>query len=286
MVDEILERLHDDLFSGHLGFKKNLQKIQERYFWTNMASDILIHCNSCLACAGRKVPNRYFRAPKTPIRVSEPFEIIAMDFLGPLHVTYSGNKYVLVFCECLTKWPEAFALPDMKDETVAKVFVEQIVCRFGAPRKLLSDKATNFTSGIIKEVCRLCNTTKIQTSAYHPQSDGLVERFYRTVTEMIAMYVSSNQRDWDTFIPFVIFAYRTSMNESTKFDPFYLVYGRKAHLPIDSALNSKIETKYMDEEDYSTMIQSRLTDAWKTAKTNIEKAQLNQKRNYDKKQTP
>jgi len=130
------------------------------------------------------------------------FEIVAVDILGPFPLTERGNKYIIVFCEYLTRWPEAFAIADMKAETVARVFVEEIVCRFGAPKKLLSDRGNNFLSDLMKEICRICSTDKVNTVAYHPQTGGLVERFNRTIAEMLSIFVSSNHRDWDTSIPY------------------------------------------------------------------------------------
>jgi len=279
MVEEILENNHDRFFAGHMGFKKTACKIRERFYWPRMTSDIYIHCNSCLSCAGRKPPPAYTKVPLVPIVVTDVF-----DMLGPFHMSENDNKYIIVFCEYLTRWPESFSLPNVKAETVAKVFVENIVCRFGAPKKLLSDCGSNFLSNL-GEICRLCGTTKINTVPYHPQADGLVERFNRTITDILSMYVSSNQRDWDTFIPYALFAYRTAKNESTNFPPFYLMHGRQANLPIDAALNAKLDTKYIDAEDYADNVSRKLTTAWCDAKSALTKAQKRQKKQYDSKKT-
>jgi transposase InsO family protein len=103
----------------------------------------------------------------------------------------------------LTKWPEAFAIPDQKAETVAKLFVEQIVCRHGTPEELLSDRGTNFLSSVIQEVCQLLNIKKINTSGYHPQTDGLVEKFNSTLIQMIAKSCTVSDRDWDNHLPYL-----------------------------------------------------------------------------------
>ena len=117
------------------------------------------------------------RPPLQPIPpVGGPFHRIAMDILQ-LPITASGNRYVAVFMDYLTKWPEVFAIPDQKAETVAKLFVERIVCRHGIPEELLSS--------VIQEVCQLLNIEKINTSGYHPQTDGLVEKFNSTLIQMI-----------------------------------------------------------------------------------------------------
>lgn len=111
-----------------------------------MASDIFKHRQQCLSCNGRKAPSQYIKALLVPIAFREPFEIIAVDILGPLPLTTFGYKYIIVFFEYLTKLQEAYPLPDTKSETVARIFVEKIVCRHGAPKKLLSDQIANFMS--------------------------------------------------------------------------------------------------------------------------------------------
>ena len=100
----------------------------------------------------------------------------------------------------------------------------------------MSDRGSNFLSALVKEVCRLLNTRKLNTTAYHPQTDGLVERFNNTLAESISMFVNSEQTDWDLFLPSILFAYRVSPCVSTGESPFFLLYGRKPRLPLDVAL--------------------------------------------------
>ena len=123
----------------------------------------------------------------------------------------------------LSKWPEAFALPDMKAETVARIFIERTVCQYGALKVLLSDWGANFLSAIVIEITNLCNIQKISTTAYHPQMNGMVEHFNLMI---YTMYVSGHHRDWDKFIPYVLFVYRTSKHKSTGETPFFIMYGR------------------------------------------------------------
>ena len=94
-----------------------------------------------------------------------------MDVVGPLPTTDLGNKYIIVFSDYLTKWPEAFAMRDQKADTIARIFVEEIVFRYGAPKKLLTDRGKNFLSNIIKEICELFKIMKLSTSPYRPQTD-------------------------------------------------------------------------------------------------------------------
>ena len=108
-------------------------------------------------------------------------------------------------------WPEVFPVRDQTALTIAKLLVEEVICRHGVPTELLSDRGTNFLSNPPS----LMGIHKLNATAYHPQTDGLVECFNRTLTEMLAKTVEANGRDWDQHLPFVLFAYRTSPQTST-----------------------------------------------------------------------
>ena len=127
--------------------------------------------------------------------------------------SHSGNWYAVDY---LTKWPEVFAMKDQTALTIAQLFVEEIICHYGVPCQLLSDRGAVFLSRLMIEVCNLLGVKKINTKAYHPQPNGLTERFSRTLTDMLAKKVDKIGKDWDTHLPFVLFAYRTSMQELIK----------------------------------------------------------------------
>jgi len=132
------------------------------------------------------------KPPLHHIPVGGPFQRVAVDVLQ-LPPTVNGNRYVVVFMDYLTKWPEAYATSDQTAETIARLFVEQIVCRHGIPQELLSDRGQNFLSTLMQEVCRLLQVKKLNTSGYHPQTDGLVEKFNSTLIEMIAKCLNTSK---------------------------------------------------------------------------------------------
>jgi len=168
----------------------------------------------------------------------EPWNTIAMDIVGPL--TKSD----------LTKWPEAFAIKDQQATTIAKILVEEIICRHGAPSKIISDRGKSFVNNVMDSVNEIFNIQKITTTAYHPQTDGLVEKFNHTLITMLSKYTSKNQKDWDQYINFVLFAYRTSIHISTKETPFMLLYGREPRTPLDVMLNPIQDPVEVDPIDY------------------------------------
>ena len=142
---------------------------------------------SCLVCASRKGTGRKICPPLQSIPVGCPFKMVGVDVLQ-LPQSHQGNQYV--FQDYLTKWPEAFAVADQKAETIARLFVEHVVARHGVPR-LLSDRGTNFLSSLL-QVCRLLGTWKVNTSRYHPQCDGLVEKFNSTLVNMLSKSVDKH----------------------------------------------------------------------------------------------
>ena len=158
---------------------------------------------------------------------------MGIDIVGPLSVTTTGNQYIIVATEYLTKWPEARALKDTKATTVAKFIYEEIICRHGCPKVLLSDQGTPFCNELVDSLCQLMQIRHRLSSAYHPQTNGLTERFNKTLCTTLAKYVSDYGDTWDNFLNAALFAYRTVQNHTTKYTPFKLLYRREAMLPMD-----------------------------------------------------
>ena len=246
-----------------------------------MRADVRRHCRSCLTCATRKGTGRASRPPLQPIAVGGPFHRMEVDVLQ-LPLTESGNRYVVVFLDYLTKWVEAFAVSNQSAVTIAQLLVEEVFCRHGAPQELLSDRGPNFLSEIVLEVCKLLNIKKVNTSGYHPQTDSLVERFNCTLSHMISKYAQKNGSDWDHHLPFLLFAYRATIQESTRETPFYLLYGRDPRLPSESVLHHAKSPYVIDTDDYKTALTIGMSEAWKAAQENIKSAQQKQKHNYDR----
>ena len=213
-----------------------------------MRSEISKWSRACLTCATRQ-PGRAFKPPLTPIPVGGAFDRLGVDVIQ-FPRSKNGNRYAVVFVDYLTKWPEVFAVADQTAHTIAQLLVEQIISRHGVPAELLSDRGANFVSGLIKEVCQILGIKRLNTTAYHPQTDGLVERFNRTLTAMLSKVVEKSGKDWDMKSPYVLFAYRTSMQESTKESPFFLMYGRDPRLPTATALSWPMERSMVDLEEY------------------------------------
>ena len=235
MVPEVLATLHNN--GGHLGVEKTLNRVAKRFWWPGYTRAVENYVASCVECQQRKMPVKKTKAALQTVPVGGPFEMLAIDFLGPLPTTEQGNKYILVVADYFTKWTEAFPLQDQTAKTTAETLVNEVIMRFGMPIVFHSDQGRNFESALVREVCKLLGIRKSRTTAYHPQGDGLVERMNRTLVESLSKYVDTNQKDWDKWIATVLFAYRTSAQSSTGYSPYELLFGRTARLPVDIELD-------------------------------------------------
>ncbi|KAK7889577.1 hypothetical protein WMY93_025137 [Mugilogobius chulae] len=164
--------------------------------------------------------------------ISTPFRRIAMDIVGPLVKSSSGHQYILVISDYATRFPEAFPLRTITAPAVLRALI-QLFSRVGLPDEILTDQGTNFTSRLMHLFQQQLGITSIKTSPYHPQTDGLVERFNQTLKRMLQKFVDDTGKDWDRWLPFVLFAYREVPQASTGFSPFELLYGWDVQGPLD-----------------------------------------------------
>ena len=164
--------------------------------------------------------------------IDAPFSRVAVDIVGPINPpTNNGNRFILTVVDYATRYPEAKALKKIDSETVAEALVE-IYSRIGIPREVLTDQGKQFTSDLMKEVGRLLSIKQLTTTPYHPSCNGLVERFNGTLKSMLRKLSEEKPTQWDRYIPSLLFAYRDSIQESTGFSPFHLLYGRQVRGPL------------------------------------------------------
>ena len=247
-----------------------------------MRSDVRRQCRSCLPCVTRTGCGSKVRPTLKPIPVGGPFHRVGVDVLS----LPQTSRYAVVFVDYLTKWPKVFAVPDHRAETIARVLVEHVICRHGVPNELLSDRGADFLLELISKVCKLTNMKKVNTSAYHPQSDGMVERLNRTLTDMMAKHASFHGSNWDRYLPYLLFAYRVRPHSSTGESPFYLLYGRDARLPTEAALEGPTSLSELEGEDYRTDLLVGFSTARANALHNVEEAQRKYKDQYDRQARP
>ena len=226
--NQLIGFYHDE--AGHPGRDRTILTIQQMYWWKGLREDVETYIASCNYCQLQK-PNNH--ATKAPLQQSPtptfPFEIVHIDLTGDkLPKTRRGNKLILVLKCSLTRYVEIVPIKDKSELTVARVMVERIYCRHGAPKVVISDRGSEFINKTMKQVCVLLNIGRITTTAYHPQANGLVEQHNGTVKNMLAAYCNRYQDDWDIYLPHVAYAYNTTISSATGYTPFCMLYGREA----------------------------------------------------------
>ncbi|KAE8988354.1 hypothetical protein PR003_g23459 [Phytophthora rubi] len=276
-IETVLHYCHADVLSSHLGLTKPLEKVRRHAFWPGWRKDVTEYVRECARCGSGKGsrPWQAGQMQRMPVAdLSGPFSTLVVDAVGPLPETERGNKYILVFVDYFTRWAEAFAVLRLDSVTFVEVMVNGVVARHGVPSRWLSDNGRNFTSEIAKSFYQTLGIKKLYGSAYHPQTQGLVERFNGTIMGMLKMHVSEAQTDWDLYLPRVLFAYRTAYHEALGDSPFFSLYGRDPVLPLDVAfLNLGKKWKSNEVAAYRRELYRTLRDSRHLVERQLLKAQ-------------
>ena len=196
----MLRIAHDVPTGGHLGITKTKDHILQCYYWPEAFQDITEYCKTCEVCQ-RSQGRRPARAAMLSMPlIQKPFTRIAMDLIDPLPKMKRGNQFILTICDYATRYPEAIPLSSTEAPKIAKELI-LFFSRVGIPEEILTDQGANFMSTMLNEVYHTLQITRIQTTPYHPQTDGLVERFNGTLKSMLRKFTSQNQKDWDEYFP-------------------------------------------------------------------------------------
>jgi hypothetical protein len=286
MRSRIIEQCHDHALAGHQGITKTVMRILDVAWWPRMSKTVADYIARCGKCATRKPPPRPHRAPLQPVPLpNRRFRVWHTDCLGPFPVDEeTGNIQLVVFTETMTRWTEAVAVKTIDKVTVARAFVEHIVCRFGVPVTVVSDQGPCYDSEVWDEICTLLGIRIQYSSVYHPQGNAIVERQNKSILDVMCHYVNVNGDNWVNKLPFVLFTINTSISESLKESPFFLMYCTDPRMPIKAVLDAP-KREYMEIDDLKSQIKLSSKDALESAQKYMKIAQEKQKYYYDKKAT-
>ena len=268
---------HDIMSAGrHQGTEKTLDRLKQMAYWVGMAKATELYCRSCNVCQQSKLPMA-LAVPMTNVPIGRPWQMLAVDVLE-VPMSSHGNRYLLVLQNYFTKWAEAVPMPDQTAERIVRALIS-IFSRFGIPEILHSDQGWNFESTILKETCAAFGIVKSRTTSYHPQGDGMVERFNRTLLQLLRAYVQQ-QSDWEGQLPLLLYAYRTARHTSTHLSPFLLLIGRDPVLPIMPSLAGD-DGKGHDPHSYEHTLKVRLAELRDLVECHITQEAQRQKEFYD-----
>ena len=227
----LLTTAHTNL--GHRGYRSVAELLRYEYYWSGMREDSRAAVQNCAACA-----HRGFKPVSDPVLHSIPHSDIfnkwTIDLIGPLPPsTPFNNKYIAVGVESYSRNVVAAAHSNKTAASVTHWFRDRILYSYGAPLEVQCDNGGEF----MREFRTLCKTYNIKLThgaAYHPQSQGLVERANQTLENSITAYVAAHGRhSWEHYLPQCVFAMRAAASSTTRFSPFYLMHAVHPRLPLD-----------------------------------------------------
>jgi hypothetical protein len=189
--------------------------------------------------------------------------------------------FIVTCIDPFTKWAEAFPAPNKEAATIARIIVEQVICRFGTPLSILTDRAKELDGELMREICRLLDVDKLRTTAYKASTNAAVERFHRTLNSMIGRMIEENHKEWDSLLPYVMAAYRSSRHEATQYTPNFMMLAREVRAPVDLVYGSPESTLPSTYDDYAEELQHRMQCAYSFAREHLKVAADRSKRYYD-----
>ena len=270
---------HDDV--GHQGILRTLSLLRERFYWPGMQEEATQHVLKCTRCLRRKTPPQM--APLQPILVTQPFELVHMDYLS-LEPSKGNIENVLVITDHFTRYALAYPSKTQTAQATARILWDNFICHYGFPEKFISDQGRNFESDLIKELCKIAGVKKVHTTPYHPQGNGQCERFNSTLCNMLGTLSEEEKSDWKSHLGCMTHAYNCTKHASTTYSPYYLMFGRHPRLPIDVefGLNKPNCSDNSSKSRYIQKLRRRLNYAFQKASKYSDQQAGKYKHSYDK----
>ena len=271
----LLQEAHDSPISAHGGVFKTLKKLTTHYWWPKMRKEVKEYVESCPICQRIKSPRHlpYGKLHSLPTP-SQPWEIVSMDLVTDLPPS-GGYNTVLIFVCLLTK--QAIFIPttkEAKSEDLASLFFEYVFRYHGLPKALVSDRDSKFTSGFWRHLFSLLDTSLNLSTSFHPQTDGQSERVNQVMQTMLRATVDK-YAEWSTKLPYIEFAYNSSISTSTGYSPFYANKGFNPRSPLSLHAPSSSPPSIKERV-------TRLKDVIRDVQSALDKAHKEQERQANK----
>lgn len=276
----VLKELHDEM--GHQGVNRTTSLIRDRFYWPYMQREIEDYVARRCVCLKHKKPSHETRAPLTSIVTTQPFELVSVDFLH-LDKCKGGYEYILVIIDHFTRFAQAYATTSKSGKTVADKIFNDYALKFGFPTRIHHDQGGEFENQLFTQLKKYCGVAGSRTTPYHPQGNGQVERFNRTLLQMLKTLTERQKTHWKDSLNKLMYAYNCTRSEVTGFSPFYLLYGRSPRLPVDMLFNLTLEQGNCNHSNYMEKWKQGMEEAYEITRENAHKAAVRSKRHYDSK---
>ena len=240
---------------AHVGTKRTLADLRQNYYWPSINKSVKEYVRACDACQRNK-PSR--KAPRPPVifPITERFQQVHVDIVGPLHTSSKGNSYLFTMIDRYTRWLEVVPIDNFTADNCVHVFLMHWVARYGVPATVVSDRGRNFESYLFKRVLAVLGVNKLRTTAYHPECNGIIERAHRTIKESLRS-LAANFEDWEEALPLTLLALRNAFSPQG-WSPAQLVFGEGLCLPLDLVVKPT-QTRIADPNDVVRHLKS---NAW------------------------
>ena len=204
---------------------------------------------------------------------------------GNIKKSRNGYEYILTVMDYFRKWAEAYPIRDHKPTTVARVLLGNCFTRLGMPEEIISDQGAEFEVELFTELCKSLNVSKLRTSPYRPSTNGMIERYQRTLNQMLGKVVDETQSDWNMHVPAAAAAYRASELVVTGFTPNFMMLGREVRAPVDIVLGAPAgeEKFWASSHEFVANAQQRYRKAYAIARENLKVQASRRKVVYDRK---
>lgn len=248
---------HNIPIGGHLGYPKTLQRLSAKFWFPSITLWTKQQVQSCFPCQETKIRRRFLGHSTPTTAASEPFQRVAMDCFGPMPTSTQNNTMILVIQDIFSRYVIIVPIPSSQATHIAKALVDYLICEHGCPESFFSDNA--FDNHVLHSLCNRLNITQQFAPAFHPSSNGLVERFMTSLRNMITIFMDKNRdhTNWDNHLQEFAFAYNSAVHSETGIAPFFLVHGHDARLPTDPPISHSP----ISYDDYSASVADHLLRA-------------------------
>ena len=260
-VEEVLDKIHRLIYSGHLGRRKTYRLMNQRFYRPFLGKRVEQYIRSCETCQKIKSMGQPKRAELQVINSQRTNQIVATDLAGPFKTTVRGNKYVMGINDTYSKVLASQAIKDKETTTVTNTLLEEWFWTYGIPERILSDRGKEFRSKLMEAICSALDVQRINTTPGHPQCDGQSEKSVQQIKKMIKAHVSEDQENWDLGISQLCFSYNSSVHETTGLTPFEVMFGKDPVIPIDLIFPNRLEYTRERILDNRTVLCSELSQA-------------------------
>jgi len=219
----LFDQAHAGPVAAHLGSDRTLAQLRDSYYWPGMSKDVQVWCNACDVCARSRGRPPRAHGEMVKVTATAPMDLVAVDVLTGLPQSDDGLTCMIVAVDYMTKWAEAYALPNEEASTCMNALYNGPFSRFGMPNQLHSDQGRNFESKLFSELTKLQGIRRTRTTPFHPRFDGQTERMNRTILAMLRATAYDNPGNWPGKLPAIMTAYRMTPHSTTGVTPNYAV---------------------------------------------------------------